>query len=413
MSSVTICCHNVRVLLIGSGGREHALALALSRDALVVAAPGNPGIGEVASLVAVDPLDPVAVTELALSQRADLVVVGPEAPLVAGIADALRAKGIPVFGPSQEAARIEGSKAFAKQVMEAAEVPTARSYTCTTVSDSERALREFGPPYVVKDDGLAAGKGVVVTSNLDEALAHAAVCERVVIEEYLDGPEVSLFVVTDGDTAIPLLPAQDFKRIGDGDTGPNTGGMGAYAPLPWAPTDLVDTIMSTVVYPTLRSLGTPFQGLLYVGLALTKDGPKVIEFNARFGDPETQSVLALLESSLTGLLYAAATGTLGEHPPLRWRPGYAVSVVIASPGYPQAPTIGGEITGAEGLFHAGTKVDSFGVLRSAGGRVLCATATGSDLGEARAAAYEKVGAVRLEGAHYRHDIALEAANNER
>jgi phosphoribosylamine---glycine ligase len=260
----------------------------------------------------------------------------------------------------------------------------------------------------VKNDGLAAGKGVVVTNDLGVALAHALACGRVVIEEYLAGPEVSLFVVTDGETAVPLMPAQDFKRVGEGDTGPNTGGMGAYAPLPWAPRDLVPTVMRTVAEPTLaamRAAGTPFQGLLFIGLALTADGPKVIEFNARFGDPETQSVLALLETPLAGLLFAAATGRLAEHPPLRWRDGAAVTVVIASEGYPQAPRTGDKITGAEGLIHAGTRWDSEGALRSSGGRVLCATAVGPDVASARAAAYELAAKVHLDGSHYRRDIA--------
>ncbi|WP_117214684.1 phosphoribosylamine--glycine ligase [Allorhizocola rhizosphaerae] len=397
-----------RVLLIGSGGREHALAKALSQDATVIAAPGNPGIGQVASLRAVDPLSGEAVAALAVDCGADLVVIGAEAPLVAGVADAVRAKGIAVFGPSGAAARLEGSKDFAKQVMRAAGVPTARSRTCTTPGEVKEALAEFGRPYVVKDDGLAAGKGVVVTDDFDAATAHAAECGRVVIEEFLVGPEVSLFVVCDGESAVPLLPAQDFKRVGDGDTGPNTGGMGAYAPLPWAPPDLVDTVMDRIVGPTLarmRELGNPFQGLLYVGLAITADGPKVIEFNVRFGDPETQSVLALLDSSCSELLYAAATGRLAGLPALRWRDGAAVTVVIASAGYPAAPRTGDEIADAEGLLHAGTRLDEDGILRSAGGRVLCATATGSDVPSARAAAYALVSKVRLEGAHYRRDIA--------
>jgi phosphoribosylamine--glycine ligase len=397
------------VLLIGSGGREHALALALSRDPAVtelIATPGNPGIASVARLVQGDPVD------LALAEGVDLVVVGPEAPLVNGVADPLRARGIPVFGPSKAAARLEGSKDFAKQVMSAAGVPTARSHTCTTAEEVEAALDAFGAPFVVKDDGLAAGKGVVVTSDRGQARAHAAQCERVVIEEYLEGPEVSLFVVCDGQTAVPLQPAQDFKRVGDNDTGPNTGGMGAYTPLPWAPPDLVETVMAQVVHPTLARMAqmrTPFQGLLFVGLAITKEGPKVIEFNVRFGDPETQALLAMLESPLGGLLYAAATGRLSAHPELRWKRGAAVAVVIASQGYPQAPRTGDPIEGAEGLIHAGTKVDSEGVLRSAGGRVLCAVGVGDTVAEARIAAYEKARRVKLDGAHYRSDIALSAS----
>jgi phosphoribosylamine--glycine ligase len=410
----------VRVLLVGSGGREHALAVSLAGDPavdLLVAAPGNPGIAQVAQLRDVDPLDPAAVAELAVELAADLVVIGPEAPLVAGVADAVRAKGIPVFGPSGAAAQLEGSKAFANDVMAAAGVPTSRSYACVTEAEVQRALDDFGPPYVVKNDGLAAGKGVVVTSSLDEAKAHAAECARVVIEEYLSGPEVSLFVVTDGTAAVPLMPAQDFKRVGDDDEGPNTGGMGAYAPLPWAPADLVERVMAETVHPTLaemRKRGTPFAGLLYVGLALTPDGPKVIEFNARFGDPETQVVLALLATPLAGLLLAAATGRLAEHPPLRWHDGAAVTVVVASANYPGPPRTGDVIEGGErpGVIHAGTARRPDGALVSAGGRVLSATATGPDLAAAREAAYALVDGITLAGSHHRRDIAQKAAENQ-
>jgi phosphoribosylamine---glycine ligase len=406
----------VRVLLLGSGGREHALATALAADPAVAelhAAPGNPGIGAVARLHAADLADLDGLASLAVEVSADLVVVGPEAPLVAGAADVLRAKGIAVFGPAKAAARLEGSKDFAKSVMAAAGVPTARSRTCTEPAQVAAALDEFGPPYVVKDDGLAAGKGVVVTAERTAALAHAAKCRRVVVEEYLTGPEVSLFVVTDGSTAVPLVPAQDFKRVGDGDTGPNTGGMGAYAPLPWAPPSLVDDVLATVVRPTLaelRRLGTPFAGLLYVGLAITAEGPKVIEFNCRFGDPETEVVLPLLETPLGGLLYAAATGRLAEHPPLRWRPGSAVTVVGASAGYPGTPRVGDPVSGADrpGVLHCGTRHGPDGTLVSAGGRVLACTATGPTLAAARAAAYELVDGVRLAGARHRTDIALAA-----
>ncbi|MFG3703136.1 phosphoribosylamine--glycine ligase [Micromonospora sp. NPDC047670] len=406
----------MRVLLLGGGGREHALALGLAADPAVdqlIAAPGNPGIAGVAELRSVDPADPAAVAALAVETGVDLVVIGPEAPLVAGVADAVRAKGIAAFGPSGEAARLEGSKAFAKDVMTAAGVPTARAYTCTDAESTGRALDEFGAPYVVKNDGLAAGKGVVVTDDRAAALRHAEECGRVVVEEYLAGPEVSLFVVTDGEAAVPLLPAQDFKRVGDGDTGPNTGGMGAYAPLPWAPPGLVDEVMRDVVHPTLAEMarrGAPFAGLLYVGLAITADGPRVIEFNARFGDPETQVVLALLETPLAGLLHAAATGTLAAHPPLRWRDGAAVTVVVAAEGYPAAPRTGGVISGAEGpgIIHAGTRRHDDGTLRSAGGRVVCATGTGPDLAAAREAAYELVRGVDLPGSHHRSDIASAA-----
>jgi phosphoribosylamine--glycine ligase len=408
----------VRVLLIGGGGREHALALGLAADPSVeqlIAAPGNPGIAAVAELRPVDATDPAAVAALAVEIAADLVVIGPEAPLVAGVADAVRAKGIPCFGPSAAAARLEGSKAFAKEIMAAAGVPTAGSFTCDNDEQVAAALDAFGPPYVVKNDGLAAGKGVVVTDDRRVAEEHARVCGRVVIEEYLAGPEVSLFVVTDGTAALPLVPAQDFKRVGEGDTGPNTGGMGAYAPLPWAPPGLVDQVMAEVVHPTLAELrrrDTPFAGLLYVGLAITAAGPKVIEFNARFGDPETQVVLALLETPLAGLLHAAATGELAGHPALRWRDGSAVTVVVAAEGYPAAPRTGDVITGAErpGVIHAGTARAADGSLISAGGRVLSVTATGPDLAAAREAAYALVDGVSLAGSQHRRDIAAAAAD---
>jgi phosphoribosylamine---glycine ligase len=412
----------VRVLLIGSGGREHALALALAADSAVhqvIAAPGNPGIAQVAEARPVDLSEPAAIAALAVETGVDLAVIGPEAPLVAGAADAVRAKGIACFGPSAAAARLEGSKTFAKDVMAAAGVPTARARTCADVTGVASALDEFGPPYVVKNDGLAAGKGVVVTTDRMAAEEHAAACGPVVIEEYLTGPEVSLFVITDGEAALPLLPAQDFKRVGDGDTGPNTGGMGAYAPLPWAPPALVDDVMTRVVHPTLAELrrrGMPFVGLLYVGLALTAGGPKVIEFNARFGDPETQAVLELLETPLAGPLYAAATGALAPHPPLRWRKGAAVTVVVAAEGYPAKPRTGDVITGADrpGIIHAGTTRAPNGALITAGGRVVCATASGLNLAAARKRAYALADGVRFDGAHCRRDIAraaVEAAVN--
>ncbi|MEU1790024.1 phosphoribosylamine--glycine ligase [Streptomyces sparsogenes] len=416
----------MKVLVIGSGAREHALCRALSLDPDVSAlycAPGNAGIAEIAELHTVDALDGAAVAELAVSLEAGLVVVGPEAPLVAGVADAVRARGIPVFGPSAQAARLEGSKAFAKDVMAAAGVPTARAYVCTNEAEIDEALDAFGPPYVVKDDGLAAGKGVVVTSDLQAAREHALACGRVVIEEYLDGPEVSLFAVTDGETVVPLQPAQDFKRAHDGDEGPNTGGMGAYSPLPWADPKLVDEVLATVLQPTvdeLRRRGTPFSGLLYAGLAITSRGVRVIEFNARFGDPETQVVLARLKTPLAGVLLAAATGRLDSLPPLRWSDGAAVTVVIASHNYPGTPRTGDPITGLDQVaeqdapkayvLHAGTKRDAAsGDVVSAGGRVLSVTATGSDLAKARERAYRAVARIGLDGSHYRSDIAAKAA----
>jgi phosphoribosylamine--glycine ligase len=414
----------VKVLVIGSGAREHALCHSLSHDPDVTAlhcAPGNAGIAEAAELHEVDALDGKAVSALAERLGADLVVVGPEAPLVAGVADAVREAGIPVFGPSGEAAQIEGSKAFAKDVMAGAGVPTARSYVCTTPDEVDTALDAFGAPYVVKDDGLAAGKGVVVTDDLDAAKAHAAACDRVVIEEFLDGPEVSLFAVTDGETVVPLQPAQDFKRALDNDEGPNTGGMGAYSPLPWADPELVDEVLRTVLQPTvdeMRRRGTPFSGLLYAGLAITGRGVRVIEFNARFGDPETQVVLARLRTPLAGVLMAAATGALAHLEPLRWSDDAAVTVVVASQNYPGTPRTGDPITGLEEVteqdaphayvLHAGTRRDGDTVL-SAGGRVLSVTATGKDLTEARDRAYTAVSRIRLEGSQHRSDIAASAA----
>ncbi|MFF6775845.1 phosphoribosylamine--glycine ligase [Streptomyces sp. NPDC012637] len=414
----------MKVLVIGGGAREHALCRSLSLDPDVTAlhcAPGNAGIAEVAELHPVDQLDGAAVAALATELGAELVVVGPEAPLVAGVADAVRAAGIPVFGPSREAAQLEGSKAFAKDVMAAAGVPTARSYVCTTPEEIDEALDAFGAPYVVKDDGLAAGKGVVVTDDLEQARAHALACDRVVIEEYLDGPEVSLFAITDGVTVLPLQPAQDFKRALDGDEGPNTGGMGAYSPLPWADPKLVDEVMETVLLPTvdeLRRRGTPFSGLLYAGLALTSRGVRVIEFNARFGDPETQVVLARLRTPLAGVFLNAANGTLADQAPLTWRDDAAVTVVVASHNYPGTPRTGDPIEGLAEVaeqdaphayvLHAGTKRDGDAVL-SAGGRVLSVTATGTDLAEARERAYAAVGRIRLDGSQHRTDIALKAS----
>ena len=404
------------VLVIGSGGREHALAWALARDPRVVVhvAPGNPGTAAVATNHDVNPLDEDAVTRLAVELGAGLVAIGPEAPLVAGLADAVRARGIPVFGPSAEAARLEGSKAFAKEIMEAAGVPTADARLCLDMGEVVEALDEFGPPYVVKDDGLAGGKGVIVTDDRDAALRHAAGCRAVIVEEYLEGPEVSLFALSDGTAVLPFEPAQDFKRVGDGDTGPNTGGMGAYTPLPWAPPGLTEEVVRTVIQPTvdeLRRRGTPFVGLVYAGLALTSRGLRVVEFNCRFGDPETQPLLTRLRTPLYDALLAAATGRLAGHPPLEWGSGAAVGVVVAAEGYPDAPRTGDPIIGADldGVFQAGTAIDGHGRLVSNGGRVLTVVGTGATLAEARQAAYDKVGRIRLPGGFFRTDIALRAA----
>ena len=413
----------VRVLVIGSGGREHALARALAADPAVTqlhAAPGNPGIAALADQHQLTATDPVAVADLAAWLRADLVVVGPEAPLVAGAADAVRAAGIRCFGPGQGAAMIEGSKSFAKDVMMAAGVPTAAARTCTTEAEVSAALDEFGPPFVVKADGLAAGKGVVVTSDRQAALRHAAASGTVVVEEFLDGPEVSVFALTDGTTAVPLLPAQDYKRARDGDEGPNTGGMGAYAPLPWAPPGLADEVMAAVVTPALAELadrGTPFTGLLYTGLCLTSRGPRVIEFNARFGDPETQVVLDRLGTPLGGLLAAAAAGDLAAVPAPAWRGGAAVAVVVAAEGYPAAPAAGDVIEGVEAasavpgahVLHAGTAVGPDGRLTTAGGRVLNVVGSGPDLAAARKVAYDAAGQIRIRGGWFRGDIAAKPA----
>jgi phosphoribosylamine--glycine ligase len=413
----------VRVLLLGSGGREHALARALAADAAVTdlhAAPGNPGIAACATLHGLDLASTGEVVALARELAPDLVVVGPEAPLVAGLADDLRAVGIPCFGPGGQAARIEGSKSFAKDVMAAAGIPTAAARICESERAAGEALAEFGPPYVVKADGLAAGKGVVVTGDRAVALAHARACGRVVIEEFLDGPEVSVFALSDGTRAVPLLAAQDFKRAHDGDEGPNTGGMGSYAPLPWAPPGLADEVMAAVIAPAVSELarrGTPYRGLLYAGLALTRAGVRVVEFNARFGDPETQVVLELLRTPLAGLLAEAAAGSLAGTGPLEWAPGAAVTVVVAAEGYPGTPVKGDLIEGIPAaeqvpgsyVLHAGTARDEAGRLVSAGGRVLNVIGTGADLAAARAAAYQAAARIRLRGGWYRADIAAAAA----
>jgi phosphoribosylamine---glycine ligase len=414
----------VRVLVVGSGAREHAIVLALAQDPEVTAlacAPGNAGTAAVAEQRGVAAADPAAVAALARDWAADLVVIGPEVPLVAGVADAVRAAGHVCFGPSAAAARIEGSKTFAKDVMAAAGVRTATAEIVDNPARLDAALARFAPPYVVKDDGLAAGKGVVVSADLDIARAHAMTLldsgHPVLLESFLDGPEVSLFCLVDGATVVPLLPAQDFKRVGDDDSGPNTGGMGAYAPLPWAPPGLVDELVRDVVAPVADELarrGTPFSGLLYAGLALTSAGPAVVEFNCRFGDPETQVVLALLRTPLARLLRATATGTLDAEPPPQWADGAAVTVVVAAEGYPGPPRLGDVITGAEadGVLHAGTRRRDDGAAVSAGGRVLSVVGTGAGLAEARDDAYRRLAAVHLAGSHHRTDIALKAARDE-
>ena len=422
----------MRILVLGSGAREHAILLALKGENAghdLFAAPGNAGIAADATIVAaLDANSPAAVTEYANDHDIDLVIIGPEAPLVAGVADALREHGIPVFGPGKAAAQLEGSKAFAKRIMDAARVPTGRATRATTRAEVEAALDAYGAPHVVKADGLAAGKGVVVTDDRDAALAHADTylpTGPVLVEEFLAGPEVSLFFVSDGDTVRALSPAQDFKRAYDGDAGPNTGGMGAYSPLPWLNDDFgseeafVAEVTRTVAEPVIRTLdaeGTPFIGLLYAGLILTADGIKVIEFNARFGDPETQVVLARLTSPLSRLLMAAASGTLEDEPAPTFADTAAITVVLASEGYPEAPRTGRVITGLDAaasvsgvhLAHAATAVQGDGLVAT-GGRVLNVVATGASFSAARDRAYAALERIDLEGSHYRRDIAARVA----
>ncbi|MDO5618580.1 phosphoribosylamine--glycine ligase [Kocuria sp.] len=422
----------MKTLVIGPGGREHAIVRALLRDPAVQevhAAPGNAGMAAEVPVHPLDTNDAAATVELARSLSADLVVIGPEVPLVAGVADALREAGFAVFGPSARAAVLEGSKSFAKEIMAAAQVPTAAAHTCFTAGQVTAALEEFGAPYVVKDDGLAAGKGVVVTQDQQEAAEHAAACfaagGHVVIEEFLDGPEVSLFVLSDGADVVALSPAQDFKRIFDGDQGPNTGGMGAYTPLEWLPDDFVEEVLETVARPVVQELalrGTPFNGVLYCGLAVTPRGIRVIEFNVRFGDPETQSVLARLDSPLGQVLLAAANGQLAgsQHLPLRWKPQTSVNVVVASQGYPQTSRKGDVITGLEraaalegvSVVHAGTAFDQQGQVVADGGRVLSVVALGHTLDQARERAYAGIQEIGLEGSQHRTDIAARAARGD-
>ena len=427
--AVGLGCSPVHVLVIGSGAREHALLLALRRDPAVdglSVAPGNAGTAAVADQYDVDVTSADEVVALARRVAADLVVIGPEVPLVLGVADAVRAAGIACFGPTRDAARIEGSKAFAKDVMSAAGVRTATSEIVDNPGHLDAALDRFGPPageqaWVVKDDGLAAGKGVVVTSDREVARAHAASLleagHPVLLESFLDGPEVSLFCLVDGDTVVPLLPAQDSKRVGDGDTGPNTGGMGAYTPLPWLPAEMTALIVDEIVRPVAAELvrrNSAFSGLLYAGLAITSKGPAVVEFNCRFGDPETQAVLALLDSPLGALLIAVATGDLAAAPAPRWRDGAAITVVIAAENYPGRPRVGDVITGADAdeVLHAGTARRDDGALVSSGGRVLSVVGTGADLAAARTSAYSTIDSIRLPGSHFRTDIGLAAAEGK-
>jgi phosphoribosylamine--glycine ligase len=420
----------LRALLLGAGGRESALAWALARSSSVdevVAAPGNPGIAQHAALERVDPSDPGAVVELAARVSPDLVVVGPEAPLVAGVGDALRERGVAVFGPDAAAARIEGSKSHAKRLMQRARIPTAAAEMFTSVDAAVAYLDRLGPPYVVKADGLAAGKGVVVTEDRRAAVAAVEDClvtgvfgdagRAVVIEEFLAGEEASLIAFTDGRTVVPCAPAQDYKRVFDGDAGPNTGGMGSYSPVPACPDVVADRIVGEVLAPMVAATaaaGAPFVGALYAGLSLTEEGPKVVEFNARFGDPETQAILPRLESDFGEVAAATAAGDLAGVK-LEWSPRACVTLVLASGGYPGPHQTGYEIGGlgeAAALdevfvFHAGTRRDGDRIV-TAGGRVLALSALGDGYAAARARAYEAAGKIEFENVHFRSDIALRA-----
>ncbi len=417
--------------MLGPGAREHAIVRALLAEAAeheIVCAPGNAGIAaEGVETPELAYTDPEAVAAFVRDRGFDLVVVGPEAPLVAGVADPLRAAGVPVFGPDAAAAQLEGSKAFAKRIMDEAGVPTGRAARVASVEEAGPVLDEFGAPYVVKADGLAAGKGVLVTEDRAAALDHVATWAphgEVLVEEFLDGQEVSLFFFADGHDVVPLTPAQDYKRIFDGDAGPNTGGMGAYSPLPWLPGGVdafVEEITRTVALPTVRRLeaeGTPFSGLLYCGLIVTSKGVRVIEFNARFGDPETQVVLARLESPLSRYLLASAQGALADLPAPEFSDEPAVIVVVAGEGYPGDVTTGRELTGLDAaaevpgvhLVHAATARTDDGGWIATGGRVLGVVARGEDFAAARARAYDAVDRIGLEGGQHRTDIAARVAN---
>ena len=427
----------MKILVLGSGAREHAIVSALlaeGADHQITVAPGNAGIAAEVETVSLDPSNGSIVAQYASDNAIELVVVGPEAPLVAGVADVLRAQGIPVFGPGKAAAALEGSKAFAKRIMDAAHVPTGRAVRATTHDELVAALDELGAPHVVKADGLAAGKGVLVTEDRDAAITHADYYLQhgpVLVEEFLTGQEVSLFFLADGHDVVPLSPAQDYKRALDGDAGPNTGGMGAYSPLPWlaarwgSEAAFVDEVLDTVALPTVRALeaeGTPFIGLLYCGLIVSDEGTpgqdaiRVIEFNARFGDPETQVVLPRLRTPLSELLFAAATGALGRLPYPSFSDEAAVVVVLASEGYPENALTGRELTGLDAasavpgvtIAHASTAVVDDRFLAT-GGRVLGVVALGDDFRAARGAAYEALGKIGLEGGHYRRDIAERVA----
>lgn len=424
----------MRALLVGSGGRESALASGLARSRAVdelIAAPGNPGIEQIAETAAVDLTDVDAIVELAARLDAGIVIVGPEAPLVAGAGDALRARGRLVFGPDRAAAAIEGSKAYAKELMDRAGIATARWSSFEDVDEAAVFMDTLGPPYVVKADGLAAGKGVVVTSDRGAALdalrerlvdgAFGGAGRRVVIEEFLDGQELSLIAFSDGRNVVPCEPAQDYKRAEDGDAGPNTGGMGSYSPVPACPPDLAEQITAGVIDPMIRATaeaGAPFSGALYAGLALTSRGPRVVEFNARFGDPETQALIPRLESDLGEVCIASASGEL-EGTKLQWSRMACVAVVLASGGYPGPHETGFVIEGLEDaagvegveVFHAGTR-RSNGDIVTAGGRVLAVSALGESFATARGRAHDAAGRINFENKHVRTDIAARAQEVE-
>jgi phosphoribosylamine--glycine ligase len=409
----------MNILLLGSGGREDALAWRLKQSpscGKLIAAPGNPGIARWAECVGIDPCDPLAVVELARSEDIDLVVVGPEAPLVAGVADALRAAGIAVFGPCAAAAQLEGSKGFTKDLCRENHIPTADYVRVERVVDALAALDRFGLPVVIKADGLAAGKGVTVAATraeAEEAIA-AAGDGPLVIEEFLEGEEASLFALVDSETAVPLASAQDHKRVGEGDTGPNTGGMGAYAPAPVLTAELEARAMEEIVRPTARALadaGTPFNGILYAGLMLTAEGPKLIEYNVRFGDPECEAIMPLIDGDFAELLQAAATGRLAEIDQPRLSPKHAMTVIVAARGYPGTPASGGLIRAIEAaeliegvtVFHAGTALGEQGLIAK-GGRVLAVTAVADSFASARARAYRAVDQIDYADGFHRRDI---------
>ncbi len=429
----------MNILLLGSGGREHALAWKLAQSRLIAepggklfVAPGNPGIAQCASLASLDATDHAAVLDFCDTNRIGLVVIGPEAPLVDGLADSLRGAGVPVFGPSKAAAQLEGSKGFTKELCDRAAIPTAGYVRTHSLDEALAALARFQPPFVLKADGLAAGKGVVIAQNLAEAQAaledmfsgrFGAAGAQVVIEEFMEGEEASFFALTDGATIVPFGSAQDHKRVGDGDTGPNTGGMGAYSPAPVLTAMLEGEVLERIIAPTVKTMadeGTPYNGVLYAGLMLTAQGPKLIEYNCRFGDPECQVLMMRLESDLGELLLAAANSALAAAQPPRFSPDTALTVVMAAQGYPDTPKKGGAIRDLDKaqaagamVFHAGTALASNGDLVANGGRVLNVTARGPNATQAQSAAYRAVSAIDFAHGFCRSDIGQKEVARER